>query len=188
MTIFVIIQYLNMKFNEFPLMLYDSDGNVCACTVQFRPKHFREIFYPALYAETGEGDLEDDADAVAPPPPAILSEDYDEIGGGGGDVEKRSSRAHALRVRNDAAFHALRHNTNYDYDDVPISYPWLASLIDLISTIKNYLGRPPLPFLLRVRRAGASRGYALRVRKSRPSFYALRVRKDMNRGHALRED
>ena len=40
---------------------------------------------------------------------------------------------------------------------------------------------------LRVRRAGASRGYALRVRKSMPSFYALRVRKDMNRGHALRE-
>ena len=68
MTIFVIIQYLNMKFNEFPLMLYDSDGNVCARTVQFRPKHFREIFYPALYAETGEGDLEDDADAAAPPP------------------------------------------------------------------------------------------------------------------------
>ena len=68
-------------------MLYDSDGNVCACTVQFRPKHFREIFYPALYAETGEGDLEDDADAVAPPPPpAILSDDYDEIGGGGGDT------------------------------------------------------------------------------------------------------
>ena len=40
----------------------------------------------------------------------------------------------------------------------------------------------------RVRRAGASRGYALRVRKSMPSFHALRVRKDMNRGFALREE
>ena len=40
----------------------------------------------------------------------------------------------------------------------------------------------------RVRRAGATRGYALRVRKMRPSSFALRVRKDMSRGHALREE
>jgi len=96
-----------------------------------------EIFYPDLYAEAGEGDLGEYADDAAPE-----QDDDDDIGGG---MEKRSSRAHALRVRSGAAFHALR-----------------------------------------VRRAGASRGYALRVRKSMPSFHALRVRKDMNRGFALR--
>ena len=50
------------------------------------------------------------------PVPAIIpeaGEDDDIGGGGGGGVEKRSSRVHALRVRNDAAFHALRHNYNY---------------------------------------------------------------------------
>jgi len=110
-----------------------------------------EIFYPDLYAEAGEGELgeEPDADGAPLPPAAVLSEADNDLalalGGGGGGVEKRSSRAHALRVRNDASFHALR-----------------------------------------VRRAGATRGYALRVRKMRPSSFALRVRKDMSRGHALR--
>ena len=83
-------------------------------------KPFREIFYPDLYAEAGEGDLAEYADAAP-------EQDDDDIGGG---MEKRSSRAHALRVRSGAAFHALRHNTTYDYDDVPISYPWVASLMD----------------------------------------------------------
>ena len=66
-------------------------------------KPFREIFYPDLYAEAGEGDLGEYADAAA-------EQDDDDIGSG---MEKRSSRAHALRVRSGAAFHALRHNTNY---------------------------------------------------------------------------
>ena len=77
---------------------------------------FREIFYPDLYAEAGEGELgeEPDADGAPLPPAAVLSEADNDLalalGGGGGGVEKRSSRAHALRVRNDASFHALRHN------------------------------------------------------------------------------
>ena len=74
---------------------------------------FREIFYPDLYAEAGEGELGEEPDAYgAPPPPAVLSEADGDLAlalGGGGGVEKRSSRAHALRVRNDASFHALRH-------------------------------------------------------------------------------
>ena len=44
------------------------------------------------------------------PVPAIIPEAGEDVGGG---VEKRSSRVHALRVRNDAAFHALRHNNNH---------------------------------------------------------------------------
>ena len=81
--IFEFIQHLYMKLDE--------------------SKPFREIFYPDLYAEAGEGDLAEYADAAP-------EQDDDDIGGG---MEKRSSRAHALRVRSGAAFHALRHNTNY---------------------------------------------------------------------------
>ena len=81
--IFEFIQHLNMKLDE--------------------SKPFREIFYPDLYAEAGEGDLAEYADAAP-------EQDDDDIGSG---MEKRSSRAHALRVRSGAAFHALRHNTNY---------------------------------------------------------------------------
>ena len=81
--IFEFIQHLYMKLDE--------------------SKPFREIFYPDLYAEAGEGDLGEYADAAP-------EQDDDDIGGG---MEKRSSRAHALRVRSGAAFHALRHNTNY---------------------------------------------------------------------------
>ena len=93
--------------------------NVCIVPFLSVEYFFREIFYPDLYAEAGEGDLAEEHDGVgALPPPAVLSEADGDLalalgaGGGGGDgggVEKRSSRAHALRVRNDASFHALRH-------------------------------------------------------------------------------
>jgi len=110
-----------------------------------------EIFYPDLYAEAGEGDLGEYADAAA-------AEDDDDIG----SMEKRSSRAHALRVRSGAAFHALR--------------------VRRAGASRGYALRVrksmPSFHALRVRK-DMNRGFALRVRRKDPSFlkHTLRVRK-----------
>ena len=56
--------------------------------------------------EAGDGDLWEEEEAAAPVTRSDEEDDDDAIGGGA--MEKRGLRSHALRVRKNAAFHALR--------------------------------------------------------------------------------